>query len=177
MKATDETAQLTAPEAWAGVPTDFSLVLGGPLYQLLLRTRMAQPPLDLLHRRMVTLAVIAWLPLLILSLLEGRALGTGVAVPFLHDVEAHVRYLIALPLLILAEMVVHARIRPLVGQFLVRGIIPGEARPRFNAIVASVMRLRNSVALEVFFIVFVLTVCQYLWRREHAFQAATWFAS
>jgi hypothetical protein len=32
---------------------DFSLVLGGPLYQLYLRTRMMRPPLDLLRRRIV----------------------------------------------------------------------------------------------------------------------------
>ena len=29
---------------------NFSLVLGGPLYQLYLRTRLAKPPLDLLLR-------------------------------------------------------------------------------------------------------------------------------
>ena len=177
VKATDDTAQLTAPEAWVGVPPDFSLVLGGPLYQLLLRTRMARPPLDLLHRRMAILALVAWLPLLALSLLEGHALGTGVAVPFLHDVEAHVRFLVALPLLVLAEMMVHARIRPVVGQFLVRGLISVEARPRFAAIVASVMRLRNSVALEVFLIVFVYTVGLYVWRQQHVPLATTWFAS
>ncbi len=33
---------------------DFSLVLGGPLYQLYLRTRLARPPLELLVRRMLT---------------------------------------------------------------------------------------------------------------------------
>jgi hypothetical protein len=174
---TDDPAKLTAPEAGGGVPSDFSLVLGGPLYQLLLRTRMARPPLDLLHRRMIAIPLVAWVPLLVLSMVEGRAVGGGVAVQFLHDVEAHVRYLIAVPLLVLAEMVVHARIRPLVGQFLTRGLIPGEARPRFDAIVASVMRLRNSVALEVFFVAFVYTVGHYLWRQEHAPMASTWFAS
>src|SRR2546425_12714064 len=81
MKATDDTAMLTPPEAWAGVPPDFSLVLGGPLYQLLLRTRMARPPLDLLHRRMAILALVAWLPLLAPSVLAGPALGPGGAGP------------------------------------------------------------------------------------------------
>jgi hypothetical protein len=33
---------------------DFSLVVGGPLYQLFLRNKLAQAPLDLLHRRVVT---------------------------------------------------------------------------------------------------------------------------
>jgi hypothetical protein len=172
----DDPAKLTAPESEAGVPPEFSLVLGGPLYQLLLRTRMTRPPLDLLHRRMVAIPLVAWLPLLVLSMVEGHAVG-GVAVPFLHDIEAHVRFLVAVPLLVLAEMVVHARIRPVAGQFLARGLIPGDARPRFDAIVASLMRLRNSVGLEVFLVAFVYTVGHYLWRQEHAPLAATWFAS
>jgi hypothetical protein len=54
---------------------NFSMVLGGPLYQLYLRTRLAKPPLDLLLRRVIGLSLICWLPLLALSVLGGRALG------------------------------------------------------------------------------------------------------
>jgi uncharacterized protein (TIGR02444 family) len=46
---------------------DFSLVLGGPLYQLYLRARLAQPPLDLVTRRVVGASLICWLPLLLLA--------------------------------------------------------------------------------------------------------------
>src|SRR2546427_9890542 len=81
MKATDDTAMLTPPEAWAGVPPDFSLVLGGPLYQLLLRTWMARPPLDLLHRRIAILALVAAPPLPALPVPQGHALGPGLAGP------------------------------------------------------------------------------------------------
>jgi hypothetical protein len=126
---------------------NFSLVLGGPLYQLYLRTRLAKPPLDLLSRRIVGLALICWLPLLVLSALGGRALG-GVAVPFMRDVEAHTRFLVALPLLILAEVFVHDRIGSVVRQFLSRGIIVPEEQPRFERLIASTMRLRNSMVLE-----------------------------
>ena len=56
-------------------------------------------------------SLLAWLPLLVLSVVEGQALGGNVAVPFLLDVEAHVRFLVALPLLIVAELVVHQRMR------------------------------------------------------------------
>ena len=82
---------------------DFSLVLGGPLYQLFLRTRLARSPLDLrLNRRIAASILLTWLPLLVITLLEGRALG-GVRIPFLKDLDAQVRLLVALPLLILAE--------------------------------------------------------------------------
>jgi hypothetical protein len=54
-------------------PQDFSLVLGGPLYQLFRRTRLADDALQLLHRRVFALTLLAWLPLLLLSVMEGYA--------------------------------------------------------------------------------------------------------
>jgi hypothetical protein len=54
---------------------DFSLVLGGPLYQLWRRTRLAGDTLQLIRRRIVVLALLAWAPLLALSVAEGHAWG------------------------------------------------------------------------------------------------------
>ena len=89
---------------------DFSLVLGGPLFQLYRRARLSGDALELLHRRVLFIAAIAWAPLLLLSAFSGHALGDTVAVPFFHDIEAHFRFLIALPILIAAERVVHLRL-------------------------------------------------------------------
>ena len=69
------------PFGRAGVATDdvdFSLVLGGPLYQLLRRSRLSGDTLELLHRRMVAIVAIAWLPLLVLALVAGPP---GIPVP------------------------------------------------------------------------------------------------
>ena len=44
-----------------------------------------------------------WLPLLILSLTEELAYGTAVKVTFLRDFAVNARFLVALPILILAE--------------------------------------------------------------------------
>src|SRR5262247_1596525 len=81
---------------------DFSLVLGGPLYQLFRRAHLSGDALQLLQRRVAVLTLFAWLPLLALSTWEGTA-WTGVALPFLRDFEAQVRFLVALPLLVIAE--------------------------------------------------------------------------
>ena len=62
---------------------------------------------------------------------------------FLLDVEVHVRFLVALPLLIIAERVVHQRMRSLVGLFLERNLIPANAMPRFEAAIASAFKLRT----------------------------------
>ncbi len=63
--------------------------------------------------------------------------------------RTHVRFLVALPLLIVAELVVHQRMRFVVRQFLERSLIPESALTRFNAAIASAFRLRNSVLAEV----------------------------
>ena len=80
-----------AGEPRAGDPADFSLALGGPLYQLWRRTRLAGDGLQLAHRRIVALTLFAWAPLLALSGAEGHAWGGSVALPFLQDVEVNVR--------------------------------------------------------------------------------------
>jgi len=48
--------------------TDFTLVLGGPLYRLYLRTRLTRPPLELVTKRVAFLSLICWMPLLVLTL-------------------------------------------------------------------------------------------------------------
>ena len=101
-------------------PADFSLVLGGPLFQLLRRSHMSGDALELVRQRIIIISLLAWLPLLVLSALERQALGGSAAVPFLLDVDVHVRFLVALPLLIVAELVVHRRMRFVVTQFLER---------------------------------------------------------
>jgi len=159
-------------------PPDFSLVLGGPLFQLLRRARLADDALMMVRQRVIVIALFAWLPLLVLSALEGRLLGANVAVPFLLDVEVHIRFLVAMPLLILAELVVHRRMRPLVQQFLERKLIPENAMPRFEAALASAFRLRNSVLAEVLLIAFVYGVgILIVWRHYVALDTATWYAA
>ena len=111
-------------------PTDFSVVLGGPLFQLLRRARLSDDALALVHRRVVAGVVITWVPLLLLSLVEGRAWWGNVTVPFLLNAEVQARFLLAMPLLVLAELGVHLRMRQLVAQFFNRDLIAAEDRPR-----------------------------------------------
>ncbi len=158
-------------------PTDFSLVQGGALFQLLRRSHLSGDDLELMRLRIIVISMLAWLPLLVLSALEGKALGGNVAVPFLVDVEVHVRFLLALPLLIAAELVVHRRMRFVVKQFLERNLIPEGAMKRFDAAIASAFRLRNSVLAEVLLIAFVYAVGFLLWRSMSELDTATWYAS
>ncbi|RZF26688.1 hypothetical protein EVC45_26775 [Paraburkholderia sp. UYCP14C] len=156
----------------------FSLVLGGPLYQLLRRTHMADDALALVRQRVLVISLLAWLPLLVLAAVDGHLLGNRVALPFLLDFEAHIRFLVAVPLLIIAELVVHRRLRPIARAFLERKIIPEASVTRFDEAVRSAFRLRNSVATELLLIAFVYGVgVLVVWRHYTAMQTtSTWYA-
>jgi hypothetical protein len=165
-----------APARMPDVP-DFSMVLGGPLYQLFRKAYLTGDGLELLVRRIVVITAIAWLPLLILTLADGSALGVNLKIPFLHDVETHARLLVSLPVLILAELIVHLRISPVVRRFVERGIVVGEDLPRLIAAVNSTLRARNSVVLELSLLVFVYTIGHWGWRTGIVVGVPSWYAS
>jgi hypothetical protein len=61
---------------------DFSLVLGGPLFQLLHKLHLEGDALELLHRRIPSI-LLTWFPLLILSIF-GKSVGSVARISFLH---------------------------------------------------------------------------------------------
>ena len=168
----------TASPASLFGPQDFSLVLGGPLFQLLRKAHLSDDALTLVRGRIIVISTIAWLPLLALALLQGEALGGAARVPFLLDVDVHVRLLVAMPLLIGAELVVHRRMRKVVQTFLDRHLISEAAMPQFEDVVTSTIRLRNSVVAEVLIIAIVYGIgVMVVWRHYTALAAPTWYAS
>jgi hypothetical protein len=154
---------------------DFSLVLGGPLFRLFCRAHLSGSLLELPHRRILMITTVAWLPLLILSSLEGHAVR-GVTLPFLNDIETQIRFLIALPTLIAAELIVHIRLRPVVQTFVNRDIVIAKEMPQFHEAITSAIHWRDSIRLEFGLLIFVYAVGPWLWRSQIALGASTWYA-
>ena len=153
---------------------DFSLVLGGPLYQLLLRLRLLDPPIRLVERRIAAVVAVTWLPVLLLAALGGTLFG-GAKIPFFFDADAQVRLLLALPLLIIAEPVVHWQLAMQVRQLDERGLIAPEHRGRFAALIDETMQLRNSMAVELVILGCALGAGYWIWRQEFASRIGTWY--
>jgi len=156
-------------------PPDFSIVLGGPLFQLLRRAHLEGDHLELLRRRLVFFVGITWLPLFLLATI-GPFAGSAGRLAFLRDIEVHARFLVALPAFIAAELIVHARMLPVARRFVERRIILLEDLPRFYRAVESAFRLRNSIPLEIGLFVVVYTFGLWFWNDRFGIKAATWYA-
>jgi hypothetical protein len=156
-------------------PSDFSLVLGGPIFQLFRRSHLTGDGLELLHRRLLIITLVAWLPLLLLSTLGSSAGNVG-RLSFFHDVEVHIRFLVALPVLIAAELIVHLRIRPVVRCFVERCIVMPQDLPRFHRAIESAMKLRNAISVEVGLLLFVYPFSLWLWQNRTWIDSSTWYA-
>lgn len=159
---------------------EFSLVTGGPLFRFFLRSHLSGGSLELVHRRVVCALALTWLPVLVLAALQGGAWGSpgeraGAAwISFFWDIDAQVRFLVALPVLLLGENLVHSRMRIVVRHFVEREIVAEEELPAFRAHIAAAVRTRNSIALELAMIVLVYTLGVWAWRNQVAISGHSW---
>ena len=175
--ATDSHVPTHADSAAFVVPHgsgDFSLVLGGPLFQLFRKAHLEGDHLQLLTRRVVIVSLFAWLPLLLLTL--GSSVGDVTRISFFRDVEVHVRLLVALPVLVAAELLVHMRLRPVVNRFIEWRIVLPPEFPAFHEALDSAVRLRNSTLLEIGLLTIVYAAGLWVWGHRVVLNVSTWYA-
>ena len=130
---------------------DFSLVRGGPWYRLQMGLHLLTPDSLRVGRRAVLYALVAWLPLAILSVFQGSAFGPIDRVPFFRDIAVHVRFLIALPVLVIAEAIIDRGTGMSAAHLRRSGLVPPERVDAYDRAVRGAAGLRDSwvVALVI----------------------------
>lgn len=109
-------------------------------------------------RRAVAYALIAWLPLVIAAWLAGTAIESlEDNEPLLGHIGIHVRCLIAIPLLVLAEGIAQKLIPLGLREFRRSGLVDDALSARFDQVLIGVSALRNRVAPWIVITVFVVT--------------------
>lgn len=121
----------------------FSLTGGGLLHRLQKRAHLIAPPDLFLKRRVVLVCAVTWLPLLLL------AWSAGQLNPFFHDLALHARLLLNLPLLILAEGLIDARLNEVVRHFVDSGLVTAENLKPFESTIDKAEKWRDSIFAEL----------------------------
>jgi hypothetical protein len=94
--------------------------------------------------QILTTVVLLWLPLVLLSLFEGSLSGMKVAQPLMSDIVPHVRFLIAIPLLLVADLAIDPAIRSAIRDLESSGAIPSAELPRFQMALTRMRDARDS---------------------------------
>ena len=102
----------------------------------------------------IVLAVVTWLPLVLLEAIYGS--GPGTTMSLWQSIATHVRLLVALPALFLAESLFSTRIHGVINEMLAKGIVPEADQPRFTRTWRRTQRLWGSWHVEAVLLVLTL---------------------
>ncbi|MGA7027051.1 MAG: hypothetical protein WBY24_00300, partial [Candidatus Acidiferrales bacterium] len=132
---------------------EISLVRGGPFYRAqhavgLIRTNHWD-----LGRRVTFMIAVGWLPLFVLTAL----LNPDGLVSLIRDYRVHSRLLVAVPVLLIGELLVESRFRAVIGHLRESGILDALELARVDGVIATIIRARDSFLPE-FAIVLLLIV-------------------
>jgi len=100
-------------------------------------------------RRAVLVVIAGWVPLALLTAVQGDLVRPDKGNAFLLDFGVHARFLLAAPLLVLAEAICIPRLTAVARQFIEAGLVLDDERPRYDAAVASSQRLLNSPVVAI----------------------------
>ncbi len=126
------------------------LTEGGPLYRIEKRLKLIGERSPQAAKGGWLVDLVTWVPLFILSAMQGAAFHTTtVVVPFLHDFATYTRFLVAMPVLILAEAFLGPRLAKAAAFFVTSGLVLEKDYTRFDAAIERGLRLRDSTVAEL----------------------------
>jgi len=134
-----------------GPPDDVSLIRGGPFYRVQHATRLLPSDRWNLGRRITLAIAIGWLPLLLMTVL----FHTHALRSLLSDYRANARMLIAVPILLIGQVVMETRFRMIVQHLREAGLLDAEGLQQMDTIVARLRRWRDSIWPELAIILVV----------------------
>jgi hypothetical protein len=152
----------------------FLLMEGGPLYRIERRIGLGKKRARVTTRIAALLPLITYLPLLLLSAIQGTAIGDAVHMPFLHDFSAYTRFLLAVPLLLFAETIMSPLIAEAAEHFITSGVVGEKDYAAFDRAVEQGLRSRDSAVAEIVILVLAY-LSAYVAFRETAVHVSTWF--
>jgi hypothetical protein len=138
------------------VDSEFSIIHGGLLDRFLSLLGVARNGKVSTLRKIAFYMLIAWLPLLVLSASEGLLWGKNIDIPFLKEFATHIRLLIAIPLLVVAEVAVDRHVKVSIGQFVRSGLLTEDAKLKFELAKQKADRMSKSYLAEAIILVLIL---------------------
>ncbi|MFZ3216695.1 MAG: hypothetical protein WA192_11605 [Candidatus Acidiferrales bacterium] len=138
---------------------EISLVRGGPFYRAQHAVGLIRPNQWNLGLRITFMIAVGWLPLFVITAL----LNPNGLVSLIRDYRVHSRLLVAVPVLLIGEVLVESRFRAVIGHLRESGILDASELARVDGVIATIIRARDSFLPEfvILLLLIVHTVTSY----------------
>ncbi|MGB2867680.1 MAG: hypothetical protein WBD36_04470 [Bacteroidota bacterium] len=126
--------------------------------------------------RILLVFSITWIPLFLLSLVQGVAVGRVPKEDFLYDFAAYGQFWIGIPLFIFAESYLGRMLDEAGGYFVQSGLVAEHDSKRFKEAAATIKRLRTSALPELSIVALSLGITGLWISQETSDGISTWHA-
>lgn len=148
--------------------TRFSISEDNATSKFFKRIKIHSDDKPVIMRKIFLFVSITWIPLLILTLLDGTALSNQIKIPFLYDFVTYTKFLVTLPLLFVAESFIKFLTGKSINYFVDSDLIRKENFDEYEEHVNKYRNLINSRKVEL--VLLILTVL-YLTNYEMFFKS------
>jgi hypothetical protein len=152
-------------------PQDTSLVRGGPFYRIQRAFGLMRPGQWNLGRRIASLIAVGWLPLFLITAI----LNPGGLDSLIRDYRVHSRMLIAVPALLIAELLMEARFSAIMRHIRQAGLLDESDTKRVDSTIVSLIRVRDSLLPEL--MVILILILHSVTTYKGLVDATPWLAS
>jgi hypothetical protein len=108
--------------------------------------------------RILVLTGIAWLPLVVLTLIDGTFYTSELTMPFIKDVTPYVRGLIVIPMLVMADNLIEPMMARVLKYLKSSGVVADSEQECLNSAAEKMTRQMNSKSLQVLLVILVVAV-------------------
>ncbi len=135
--------------SYAASPSQQTLFFDAPPHRFESWLGLLKPGRPHIVLRTILVAAVSWLPLALLTALRGDFIRPDAVNAFLPDLGALARFVIASPLLVVAESMCAHRLSAIARHFRVGGLVGDSGRPAYDAAVVSTQRLLRLPQAEI----------------------------
>lgn len=151
---------------------EFYLAPGGPVDRLQEKLGLRTVERERYGLRALIAAVVIWVPLTVIALLDPNP---GADISFFQDIAAHVRFLVIVPILIVADGTIGHRSRMVVTELLSSGVVPDSEADRFERAARRGRRMLESWVGEAIIIALTAALVWIAIRSMLAEPTLFWF--
>jgi hypothetical protein len=136
---------------------------GGPVHKILLKFKLEREPKSAVIRKIMFFSLFAWLPLLILNIINSTAFNPALNISLLTDYVVWIRFFAALPMIFISERIIKSYVGDALVHFIDSGIVAENNVAEYKSILMKFNKLRDSKKAEVIILFLSYAVVLLFW--------------